>query len=66
METQSRWKSWVVWTSIAAVVAFILGNYGLYDAIGLTQETFQTGVNLILAALAAMGIINNPTDKVDW
>ena len=33
METQSRWKSWVVWTSVAAVVfilGFLLKGYGLY------------------------------------
>ncbi len=60
---QSRWKSPVLWVSIAAVIAFVLGNYGLYDAIGLTSETFQELVNLLLAAAAALGIINVPTSR---
>ena len=61
--TQSRWKSPVFWTSIFALVAFVLGNYGLYDVIGMTSETFQTFINLLLSAMMAFGIVNNPTNK---
>ena len=65
-ETQSRWKSPYLWTSIAAVIAFIFGNWGLYDKIGLNEDSFKNLVNLILSAMATMGIVNNPTDAKKW
>ena len=63
---QNRWRSKYLWISVASVVAFILGNWGIYEKVGLTNESFQNLVNLILSALATMGIINNPTDKKNW
>lgn len=60
---QSRIKSKAAWLAIAAIISFMLGNYGLYDAIGFTAESFQTLLNLIFVALAAFGVWNNPTDK---
>ena len=63
MNTQSRWKSSILWTTVVAVILLVGGNYGLWDAIGMTSETFQTLANLILAALVALGIINNPSDS---
>lgn len=61
--TQSRWKSRVVWTTIISLVILIGGNYGLWDAIGMTSDTFQTIANGILGILVAVGIINNPTSS---
>ena len=63
---QSRFKSKAAWIAIAAVVGFILGNYGLYDAIGLTNESYQLLVDLILAAIGAFGIWNDPTNKTGF
>ena len=60
--TQSRWTSKVVWTTIIALVVLLGGNYGLWDLIGMTSETFQTAANLVLTVLVAVGIINNPSD----
>ncbi len=59
---QSRWKSKVVWASILATVLTLLGNLGLYEAIGVTQEPLQHVVDAILALLVAFGVLNNPTD----
>ena len=64
--TQSRWTSKAAWITVAALLGFLLGNYGLYNAIGLTNETYQTLVNLILAALSAFGIFNDPTNKTGF
>jgi len=67
METmQSRLRSKYLWVAIFALVAFILGNYGLYDAIGMTNESFQTFVDMLLNIAVLVGIINNPTDSVNW
>jgi uncharacterized membrane protein len=63
---QSRWRSKAAWVSVFAVIAFLLGNYGLYDYIGLTPETFQKLVDLVLSACVVWGIFNNPTDKENY
>lgn len=60
---QNRFKSWAAWVALFAVLGFVLGNWGLFDKIGLTDETWKTLTELILAALAAFGILNNPTDR---
>jgi len=57
---QNRFKSKVAWLAVASVIGFVLGNYGLYEAIGLTDQTYQTLVDLVFAALAAFGVFNNP------
>lgn len=63
---QNRFLSKAAWVAVAALIGFILGNYGLYDKIGLTNESYQTLVNLIFSALAAFGIFNNPTDEKNF
>jgi uncharacterized membrane protein len=60
--TQSRWKSKAAWVAIFALIGFLLGNWGLFDKIGMTSDGWQTFVELLLAALAAFGVFNNPTD----
>lgn len=59
--TQNRLKSKAAWVAIFALLGFVLGNWGLFDVIGLTNETWEKLVELILAALAAFGVFNNPT-----
>ena len=63
---QNRLNSKVAWIALFAVISFLLGNYGLYDAIGLTSEAFQTLLNLIFATLTAFGVWNNPTEKTKF
>lgn len=60
---QNRLKSKAAWVAVFALIGFILGNWGLFDVIGLTNETWQQLVELLLAALAAFGIFNNPTES---
>jgi uncharacterized membrane protein len=60
---QSRWKSIAAWTSLAALVLFILKTYGLLSPIGLTEQSYQDLTTLLFAVLTAFGIFNNPTDK---
>lgn len=62
----NRLTSKAAWTAVAALVGFLLGNYGLYAKIGLTDATYKTLVDLIFVALAAFGIFNNPTDKENF
>ena len=63
---QSRLNSKVFWVAAVALIGFILGNWGLYDTIGLTSESFQTLADLIFAVGLAVGIFNNPSDAENW
>lgn len=63
---QNRFKSWVFWMGIASIISLVLTTYGLWGFIGMTNEVFQKLVELVLAVLAGVGVINNPTDKNNW
>lgn len=63
---QNRLKSKAAWVAVLAIIGFVLGNWGLFEVIGLTDETWQQLVELILAALAAFGVFNNPTDAQNF
>ena len=60
---QSRWKSKAAWVALFALLGFVLGNWGLFERIGLTDQGWQTFVELLLAALTAFGVLNNPTSQ---
>lgn len=60
---QSRWRSPVAWSALAALVLFILKTYGLLTPIGLTEDSFKELTALLFAALTAFGIFNNPTNS---
>jgi uncharacterized membrane protein len=63
---QSRWKSPVVWTTLAALIFFVLKTWGLLEWIGLTKDSYDGLISLILAVLTGFGILNNPTDKKNF
>lgn len=54
-----RFKSWALWTSIAALVVFCVKEFAGIDI----QETVDGLLNVLLPVLVAFGIINNPTDS---
>lgn len=64
--SQPKWKSKYFWYAMVAIAAFVLGNWGLYDFIGLTNETFQQLCNLIFAAVTALGVWNDSGNAKDW
>ncbi len=53
-----RWKSPVLWMSLLALFAFVMKNWA-----GVEIPHLDEFAELLLAALAALGVINNPTDK---
>ena len=55
---QNRWKSPVVWTTGAALVALVLKSWFAWEIPNL--DAIVTGA---LAFGVALGIINNPTSK---
>lgn len=59
---QNRWKSPVLWSSLAALACFSLNNWGILSKLGLDVTSFKNLIDLALGVLVAVGIINNPTE----
>ncbi len=53
-----RWKSPVLWVSLAALFTFVMKNW-----VGWEIPHFDEFTELLLGALACLGVINNPTDQ---
>lgn len=60
---QNRWKSKVLWGSIAAQVVAFLQLTGFWAQVGLEVGYVGNIVSAILMLLATIGIINDPTDS---
>jgi len=58
MQTQNRFRSWPLWLATSALIAFTSKTYFGYEI-----PQFDTFVNLLLVALSAAGILNNPSDS---
>ena len=55
---QSRWKSPVAWSAIAALLFFVVKTWFGFEIPGWDEF-----VTLAIAAGVAIGIFNNPTEK---
>lgn len=56
---QNRFKSWALWTAIAALVIFVVKTATGYDLGPIWDEL----ADLLLPVLVGFGVINNPTNK---
>ena len=54
-----RFKSWALWTAIAALVVFCVKEFAGVDI----SDTVDGLLNVMLPVLVAFGIVNNPTDR---
>lgn len=57
-----RFKSWALWTAIAALVVFCVKEFAGVDI----SETVDGLLNVLLPVLVAFGIVNNPTDRKNF
>lgn len=55
---QSRWKSPVAWSALAALIFFVVKTWFGFEIPGWDQF-----ISLVVAAGVAFGVFNNPTDK---
>lgn len=55
---QNRFKSWALWTAIAALVIFVVKTATGYDLGPIWDEL----ADLLLPVLVGFGVINNPTN----
>ena len=60
---QNRLKSKVLWVTLSSALLLLLGEWGLYETIGIKQDTIQKSIDFVLLCLTSFGIINNPTNK---
>lgn len=65
-QQQSRWRSKYTWLAISAQLLTILGLMGVYERVGLSQDSLKVAITSILEFLVIIGIINNPTVKQEW
>ena len=63
---QPRYRSVAAWASLLALVGMMLGTFGGYEKLGITDADFQTIINMLLSALVAFGVLNNPTSKSNF
>lgn len=56
---QNRFKSWGLWTAVAALVVFCVREFAGIDI----QPTVDGLLDVLLPVLVAFGIVNNPTNK---
>jgi len=60
---QNRWKSKVLWASVAAQVIVVLKLTGTLDQMGLDAGYIDEVITAVLGLLATIGIINDPTNS---
>lgn len=58
----SRFKSWALWLSIAALVVFCVKEFAGIDI----SDTMNGLLNVLLPVLVGFGIVNNPTDRSNF
>ena len=61
-ELQNRFKSWALWTALAALIVFCVKQFAGLDI----SETVNGLLDVLLPVLVAFGIVNNPTDKKNF
>lgn len=63
---QNRFRSWAVWVSAIGALWVILSAFGLPQKWGISDSTFKTVLDAIGTILVGFGILNNPTDKLNF
>lgn len=57
---QNRFKSWALWVAVGALIIFCAKEFFGVDI----SETVNGLLNVLCPVLVALGIINNPTNKI--
>lgn len=60
---QSRLRSAAAWASIAALLLLVGNTFNLWGILGITSEAARDILNGLMAAAAAFGIFNDPTNS---
>lgn len=60
---QSRLKSKVLWVGLTSALLLLLGEWGLYETIGIKQDLIQHTMDFVFLCLTGFGVINSPDNK---
>lgn len=60
---QNRFRSKVLWITLSGALLMLLGNWGVYDKIGIEQDLIKQSIDFLLLILVSFGIINSPDNK---
>jgi uncharacterized membrane protein len=60
---QNKFKSKFLRVTLTSALLLLLGEWGLYEAIGIKQEVIRHTIDFILLCLTAFGVINSPDNK---
>ena len=63
MERNNRFTSPVLLSGIASALILLLGEWGLYEKIGIKQEVIQHTIDFILFVYTSFAVTNNPKKK---
>lgn len=63
---QSRLRSAAAWASIAALLLLLGNTFNLWGMLGITGDAARDILNGALAAAAAFGIFNDPTNSAGF
>lgn len=63
---QSRWRSKVLWASVAAQLLVIGKITNLWQFIGIDDTVVSDLVAAVLQLLAIVGVVNDPTNSEGW
>lgn len=55
-----RFKSKLLWASVASLLLLIASQAGILDYFGITSEKIQILVDSVLSILVLLGILSNP------
>ena len=58
-QKQNRFRSWALWTAIAALIVYVVKTATGFDLGPVWDELAE----LLLPVLVGFGVINNPTDQ---
>lgn len=66
LKTQPKWKSKYFWAALGSLVLLILGNWGLFEVVGLTSDAAKAIIDAALVAATALGVFNDSSDATNW
>ena len=59
---QNRFTSKVVWLSVISMILLILDRFGVYEKIGITQDSIRIIIDGVLCILVLFGVLNDPNN----
>lgn len=59
---RSRLRNYGLWVSVASLLLLVLQNFG----VNMVAANYNALVNALLAVLAGLGVINDPTTESRW